>query len=121
MASVGNTARLCRAIVDEDLNHTEDWLAQDGADPNQRDYTGRTPLHLAVSSSMPEVVKRLVGHGARLVPRLADGRTALHLAAARGSVKIAKILSQKSSENEQEYDERQDTRRKPRKAVRQEY
>ncbi|KAK8125105.1 uncharacterized protein PG998_000864 [Apiospora kogelbergensis] len=111
MAYVGNTARLCQAIVDEDLDHVEDWLSQDGADPNQRDYTGRTPLHLAVSCSTPQVVKCLVDHGSRLIPRLADGRTALHLAAARGNVEIVKILLDKSTENEQEYDERQDLRR----------
>ncbi|KAK8027172.1 Ankyrin repeat protein [Apiospora marii] len=121
MAYVGNTARLCQAIVDEDLDHVEDWLSQDGADPNQRDYTGRTPLHLAVSSSTPEIVRCLVGHGARLVPRLADGRTALHLAAARGSVEIVRILLQKSSGNEQEHDERQDIRRKAREAGCQEH
>ncbi|KAK8049555.1 hypothetical protein PG994_011285 [Apiospora phragmitis] len=116
MAYVGNTARLCQAIVDEDLEHVEEWLSQDEADPNQRDYTGRTPLQLAVSSSTPEIVKCLVDHGAWLVPRLADGRTRLHLAAARGSVEIIRILLQKSSENEQEYDKRQDLRRKAREA-----
>ncbi|KAK8056279.1 hypothetical protein PG993_001506 [Apiospora rasikravindrae] len=116
MAYVGNTARLCQAIVDEDLDHVKDWLSQDGSDPNQRDYTGRTPLHLAVSNSTPEIVKCLIDHGARLIPRLADGRTALHLASARGSVEIVKILLQKSAENEQEYDEKQDLRRNVREA-----
>lgn len=112
MAYVGNTARLCQAIVDGDQEHVEDWLAQEGVDPNQRDYTGRTPLHLAVLVSTPEIVKLLVDNGARLILRLADGRTALHLAAQRGDPKIVKILMDKSIENEEEEAEKEDLRRK---------
>jgi ankyrin repeat protein len=94
----------------------EDWLSQDGADPNQRDYTGRTPLHLAVTSSTPEVVKCLVDHGARLIARLADGRTALHLAAGRGNTEMVQILLEKSSANEEEEGKKEDQRRKVREA-----
>jgi ankyrin repeat protein len=117
MAYVGNTARLCQAIVDEDLDHVTDWLAQDGADPNTRDYTGRTPLHLAVLSSTPEVVRALVDAGARLVARLADGKTALHLAAARGNAEMVKILLDKSAANETEHEDKQDQRRREKNAA----
>jgi ankyrin repeat protein len=102
--------------VDEDLEHVQDWLAQEGADPNTRDHTGRTPLHLAAMSSTPEVVRALVDAGARLVARLADGRTALHLAAARGHVEIVKILLNKSAANEAEHEDKQDQRRREKTA-----
>jgi ankyrin repeat protein len=117
MAYVGNTARLCQAIVDGDLDHVKDWLAQEGADPDTRDYTGRTPLHLAAMSSTPEIVRALVDAGARLVARLADGRTALHLAAARGDVEIVKILLDKSAANEAEYEDKEDQRRREKNAA----
>jgi ankyrin repeat protein len=116
MAYVGNTARLCQAIVDCNEERVGEWLAQEDANPNVRDYTGRTPLHLAVMSSTPGIVQLLVDAGARLVARIADGRTALHLAAERGDVQIVKILMDKSLENEAEEDEKQEQKRKAKAA-----
>ncbi|KAK0733485.1 hypothetical protein B0T26DRAFT_669889 [Lasiosphaeria miniovina] len=106
-----------QAIVDGDVEHVEDWIAQEGANLDARDYTGRTPLHLAVMCSSPEVVRCLVNAGARLVSRLADGRTALHLAAARGDGEIIKILMEKSAANEGEYEEKEDQRRRSKSAT----
>ncbi|KAE8148084.1 hypothetical protein BDV25DRAFT_142131 [Aspergillus avenaceus] len=111
MAYVGNTEQLCQAIVDHDLDMVKTWLAREDADPNCRDYTGRTPLHLACLASTPEIVQGLVDHGARLTARLADGRTALHLSAARGNVDIVKILLNKSNENEAEEDRKSEARK----------
>jgi hypothetical protein len=118
MAYVGDTARLCQAIVDGDLEHVQDWCAQEGVDVNRRDYTGRTPLHLAVMASTSEVVECLVDNGARLIARLVDGRTALHIAAARGDADMVKILMDRSLANEEEEDEKEDARRASRSAAR---
>jgi ankyrin repeat protein len=111
MAYVGNTARLCQAIVDGDLEHVKDWLSQEGADPNRRDYTGRTPLHLAVSTSTPEIVQCLIDGGARIVARLVDGKTALHLAAMHGQTAMVKALLMKSESNEEQEAEKEASRR----------
>ncbi|KAI9818880.1 MAG: hypothetical protein M1827_007701 [Pycnora praestabilis] len=111
MAYVGNTARLCQAIVDGDLEHVHDWCQQDGVDVNRRDYTGRTPLHLATISSTLEVVQCLIAHGARLVARLVDGNTALHLAAARGDLGMVKALLEKSEANEEEEAAKEEARK----------
>ncbi|KAH8602501.1 hypothetical protein B0O99DRAFT_606743 [Bisporella sp. PMI_857] len=111
MAYVGDTARLCQAIVDGDVEHVEDWCTQEGVDINRRDYTGRTPLHLAVMVSTIDVVQCLINHGARLIARLIDGRTALHLAAARGNINMVKALMDKSLANEEAENEKKDAKR----------
>ncbi|KAF2849331.1 ankyrin repeat protein-like protein [Plenodomus tracheiphilus IPT5] len=107
MAYVGNTARLCQAIVDGDLEHVQDWLKHQDADPNRRDYTGRTPLHLAVTSSSLEVVQCLIDAGARITARLFDGKTALHLAAMRGETAMVKAILIRSEANEEKEAEKQ--------------
>ncbi|KXN68680.1 ankyrin, partial [Conidiobolus coronatus NRRL 28638] len=112
MAYVSNTTKLCHAIVTKDLAAVEEWLKQEGSDPNQRDYTGRTPLHLACMTSSSEIVKCLVDNGARIVARLADGQTALHIASSRGEAEMIKILLNKSSENEEAELEKEGLKRK---------
>jgi ankyrin repeat protein len=62
-------------------------------------------------ASTSEIVKCLIDHGARLIARLVDGRTALHLAAARGDSDIVKALMDKSLANEEEEDEKETARK----------
>ncbi|KAJ5835857.1 hypothetical protein N7447_001883 [Penicillium robsamsonii] len=112
MAYVGRTERLCQAIVANDTESVKAFLAEAGTNPDRRDYTGRTPLQLACMCSTPEVVQCLVDGGARMIPRMADGKTALHLAAARGHVEIIRILLTKSNENEEEEAKKQDALKK---------
>lgn len=120
MAYVGNTQLLCQAIVDGDVEYVQQWLSQEGNDPNTRDYTGRAPLHLAVAQSTLEVVRCLIDGGARMVARLVDGTTALHLAAIRGDVEMVSALLRKSAANEEEEEKKVDARRAARKAAKQE-
>ncbi|CEJ58295.1 hypothetical protein PMG11_06958 [Penicillium brasilianum] len=108
MAYVGRTELLCQAIVSHDLEAVKQFLDQEDSDTDRRDYTGRTPLQLACMSSTPEIVQCLVDRGARLIARMADGQTALHLAAARGSTDIVRILLKKSNENEEAENQKKD-------------
>ena len=108
MAYVGNTERFCQAIVKNDLEFVRSWCAtrEGKADINRRDFCGRTPLHLAVlnEGTLIEIVQILIDTGARLVARIQDGRTALHIAAGKGRVDIITALLKKSEENEHERD-----------------
>ncbi|KIW62826.1 hypothetical protein PV04_10956 [Phialophora macrospora] len=118
MAYVGNTTRLCQAIVDLDLDAVRDWFSSpEVVDVNRRDHTGRTPLHLAVMCSTPEIVHCLIEHGARLVARLYNGMTALHLAAYRGQMQMVKDILDKSDANEQVEILKEDARRDARRAA----
>ncbi|KIW93355.1 uncharacterized protein Z519_05960 [Cladophialophora bantiana CBS 173.52] len=118
MAYIGNTTRLCQAIVDLDIDAVRDWFsALEAVDVNRRDHVGRTPLHLAVMCSTPEIVQCLIDHGARLVSRMYNGMTALHLAAHRGEVQIIKDILDKSNANEEQEALKEDARREARRAA----
>lgn len=116
MAYVGNTARLCQAIVDGDIEHVRDWCSQEEGDINSRDHTGRTPLQLATMCSSLEIVQCLIDNGARLVARVYDGFTALHIAAHRGDSQMVAALLKKSEENEEEEARKEDENRTIRRA-----
>lgn len=105
MAYVGNTQKLCQKICDSDLQFVEEWCEKNPESIDRRDHTGRTPLHLAAQCSTPEILECLIDHGARIVARLVDGMTALHIAAARGSVEMVNTLLEQSEENEAKEEE----------------
>lgn len=107
MAYVGNTEELCHAICNRDVEYVRKWCSLEGSSLDRRDHTGRTPLQLAVQCSSTEVVHCLIDNGARIVARLVDGMTALHIAAWRGEVEMVEALLEKSEANEEEEAERE--------------
>ncbi|KAL8927248.1 MAG: hypothetical protein Q9208_002424 [Pyrenodesmia sp. 3 TL-2023] len=116
MAYIGNTQELCQKICDGDANFVEEWCQKNPNDVDRRDHTGRTPLHLAAQCSTPDVLYCLVENNARVVARLVDGMTALHIAAARGNVDMVTTLLERSEENEEDEAEKEDRRKAERKA-----
>jgi ankyrin repeat protein len=118
MAYLSDLEILCQAIVDVDLAYVKKWCEREGsaAAINERDHTGRTPLHLATLCGNLEIVKCLIDHGARIVARVEGGFTALHIAAHRGYAGIVSALIQKSEENKQLL-EHPPTARPPRKST----
>ncbi|RMZ85696.1 hypothetical protein DV736_g6555, partial [Chaetothyriales sp. CBS 134916] len=121
MAYVGNTTRLCQAIVDKDLEAVEDWFLsgdpEEVLDVNRRDHVGRTPLLLAVMASTPNVVQFLIERGARLVSRLYNGMTALHIAAYNGEIEMIKMLLSKSESNEEAQARKEDAKKAARRSA----
>lgn len=112
MAYIGNTQELCQRICEADLDFVAAWCKENPAGVDRRDHTGRTPLQLAAHVSTPQVLKCLVDNGARIVARLVDGMTALHIAAARGDAEMVTILLEKSEANEAEEAEKEDRKKK---------
>ena len=113
MAYITDAETFFRAIVDDDLATVAAWCGRDDIDINRRDHCGRTPLHVAaMCASKVEIIQALIDRGARLIARLKDGRTALHIAAFRGKNDFVERLLLKSEANEQEKFEREDQEQK---------
>ncbi|XP_032502582.1 ankyrin repeat domain-containing protein 54 isoform X2 [Phocoena sinus] len=65
---------------------TVQLLLDHGADPNQRDGLGNTPLHLAACTNHVPVITTLLRGGARVDALDRAGRTPLHLAKSKLSI-----------------------------------
>lgn len=74
-------------------------LLEEGIDVNQRDYVGRTSLHVAICAKATDIAGDLIDAGARVTARLADGRAPLHLAAQHDEPLVIGKLLKKSAEN----------------------
>jgi ankyrin repeat protein len=77
------------------------FLLKNGAEPNLRDETGRTPLHYAAASKeevAPKIVRALISAGAD--PRASDndGRTVLHSAASGKSLEVLELLVERGAD-----------------------
>ncbi|KAI5807435.1 hypothetical protein DFH27DRAFT_319642 [Peziza echinospora] len=117
MAYIADQESLFRAIVQGDVSAVQAWCNREGVDINRRDHCGRTPLHVAtMSSDSLEILQTLIDRGARLIARLQDGRTALHIAAGRGKPDFIEALLRKSEHNEQEKFEKEDRKRMSKKS-----
>ena len=90
---VGNTP-LLTAIGFGELALVE-WMLEHGADPNVDVDDGYTCLLTAIESEEPaslEIISRLLNAGVDIHAMGMNGWTALHMAAARGSVDKARLL-----------------------------
>lgn len=86
--------------VDADTWYTiPQWCVSGNGDPND---SLRVPVYpllcLATMHNQKELVEVLVTHGADVGARLSDGTTALHFAAASGSIEIAKVLIEQGAD-----------------------
>nr|XP_033811015.1 NF-kappa-B inhibitor beta [Geotrypetes seraphini] len=86
------------AIVRKDLQMVKLLLAS-GANVNKQELScGRSPLHLAVESQVPEVVKCLLQAGADTSARMYAGYTPIYSASYRPEQKILQMLRDFGSE-----------------------
>lgn len=79
-----------------------DTTNSNGIDLQNRDHVGRTALHLAILVKDEDIAKLLVDEGCRMIARLVDGRTALHLAAQYGLDGLIEKMFEKSKQNQEE-------------------
>ena len=103
-AYIGEAEKLCKAIISFD-RVTVLQMIKEEVDVNRRDHVGRTPLHIAILTGASEIACDLIDAGARMMARLVDGRTALHLAAQLGLGHVVEKLLERSKLNKEKAEE----------------
>ncbi|MCK5155253.1 MAG: ankyrin repeat domain-containing protein, partial [Spirochaetales bacterium] len=83
------------SIRDEALTETQQFIL-DGADPNQTDGTGTSPLYTAAETGNELMIRLLLKHGADPSTANAEGRLPIH-AAAELSYEMASLLAGKGN------------------------
>jgi len=82
------------ATAFDDLERAQELRAADKDIARSKDRLGQTPLHWAVHADRPRMTSFWITNGAFLPEANADHQTALHLAAANGSIDQLKLLLQ---------------------------
>ena len=103
-AYIGEAEKLCKAIISFD-RVTVLRMIKEGVDVNRRDHVGRAPLHLAILTGSSEIASDLIDAEARMMARLVDGRSALHLGAQLGLSRVVEKLLEKSKLNKEKAEE----------------
>ena len=89
-----DASRLLLALARQGLSYRDvvAWLAGHGADLEQRDTDGDTPLLVAIRQGNHRLARHLVDNGASATVRTADGTSALALAEQLQRREIAQLL-----------------------------
>ncbi len=80
-----------------DINEVKRLIAE-GIDVNQKDFGGRTPLHLTARYGYPAVAEHLIANGADVDAKDNGGRTPLIEAAAHGDAAVVELLIAKGAD-----------------------
>lgn len=94
----GSNAALNRAVTIEKSTELIDIAINQGAEINAPDQAGNIPLHYAVASNHPEMVRLLLLYQANPNAQNNLGHTPLHIAAQKGYEEMGQILLNSSAD-----------------------
>jgi ankyrin repeat protein len=103
--------KLFHAIAAHDITLVRSLLEENKVtktiDLQNRDHVGRTALHLAILVKDEEIAKFLIDQDCRMIARIVDGRTALHMAAQYGMDSLIEAMFEKSKANKEEAEKKE--------------